>query len=184
MNPSARQSLLASLTRGGIAVLVTLIAACGGSAPPAAAPSGGPPPSSASKADYDAPAREPPAGAAESAPAPATISLPPAPPPPPPVATEQPSVSAARRASRDELSQAVRDLEASLGDCASACRALGSMERATGHLCDMASDHDDRRTCEDAKTKVLGARDRIRATCGSCPDGPSLDRTAPIPSRR
>ena len=41
---------------------------------------------------------------------------------------------------------------------------------------------EDRRRCEDAKTQVQRARDRVRAACGSCPDGPLLDRRAPIPS--
>jgi hypothetical protein len=89
----------------------------------------------------------------------------------------------ALRAARTEVDQAQRDLEASMSDCANACRALGSMERATGHLCDLATDRDDRRRCEDAKTAVLRAREKIRAACGSCPNGPSLDKTAPIPSR-
>ena len=50
--------------------------------------------------------------------------------------------------------------------------------------CDLATAADDVRRCEDAKTKVLGARDRIKKTCGSCPGGPSLDKGAPIPSTR
>jgi hypothetical protein len=108
------------------------------------------------------------------------------PPPPPPesaTADRERGVATALRDSRADLSRAQRDLEASMSDCRSACHALASMERATGHVCSMATDHDDRRTCEDAKTTVLRARDRIRASCGTCPDGASLDRTAPIPSR-
>jgi hypothetical protein len=89
----------------------------------------------------------------------------------------------ALRAARTEVEQAQRELEASMNDCAAACRALGSMERATGHLCELATEHDDRRRCEDAKTAVLRAREKIRASCGSCPGGPSLEKTAPIPSR-
>jgi hypothetical protein len=113
----------------------------------------------------------------------------PAPAPPPPAPTSAPSDPADRRAralraARGEVDQAQRDLEASMSDCAAACRALGSMERATGHLCDLATEHDDRRRCEDAKTAVLRAREKIRAACGSCPNGgPSLEKTAPIPSR-
>jgi hypothetical protein len=87
------------------------------------------------------------------------------------------------RAARRELDQAQRDLDASMWECGTACRALGSMERATGHLCDLATDAEDRRRCEDAKTAVLKAREKIRAACGSCPNGPSLEKTAPIPSR-
>src|SRR5690349_17135316 len=47
---------------------------------------------------------------------------------------------AALRAARSEILSAQRELEASQSDCAAACRALGSMERATGHLCDLASE--------------------------------------------
>jgi hypothetical protein len=90
---------------------------------------------------------------------------------------------AALRAARTEVDQAQRELETSMSDCAQACRALGSMERATGHLCDLAVDRDDRRRCEDSKAAVLRARERIRASCASCPGGPSLEKTAPIPSR-
>jgi hypothetical protein len=90
---------------------------------------------------------------------------------------------AALRTARAEVDQARRDLETSMSDCTAACRALGSMERATGHLCDLATERDDRARCEDAKTAVQRARDRIRASCTSCPGGPSLDKTAPIPSR-
>jgi len=58
------------------------------------------------------------------------------------------------------------------------------MERAAGHLCDLASTPQDRALCDDAKQKVLSARERVRSTCGGCPGGPSVDRDAPIPSVR
>ena len=93
------------------------------------------------------------------------------------------SRQAALRAARAELAVAERDLESGQAECAAACRALGSMERATGHLCDLATDTDDRRRCEEAKTRVLRARHRVRTACGTCPDGPILDPSAPIPSR-
>jgi len=104
---------------------------------------------------------------------------PPAPPPPPPPAEASPAFAppgtdrgeapaAALRASRTDLDRASRDLEASANDCASACRALASMERATAHLCDLATERDDRRLCEDSRSKVSSARERIRATCGAC----------------
>ncbi len=112
---------------------------------------------------------------------PAGASAPPAPPRPESESTR--SRAASLHAARGELERARRELDLSMNDCMSACRALGSMERATGHLCDLASETDDRQRCEDAKTAVQKARERIRGTCRSCPNGPSLDKTAPIPSR-
>lgn len=90
---------------------------------------------------------------------------------------------AALRGARSEVDRAKRELELAMSDCMSACRALGSMERATGHLCDLATDSADRGRCEDARTTVLRAREKIRGTCTTCPGGPSLDKSAPIPSR-
>jgi len=140
-------------------------------------------------------AREP--GAVPEQPVPIRPSPPPAPAAPRTGTTSQPEgpsaivepgdsprrVEVALRAARTEVEQAQRELEVSMSECTNACRALGSMERATGHLCDLATERDDRRRCEDAKTAVLRARDRIRKSCGSCPGGPSLEKTAPIPSR-
>ena len=83
---------------------------------------------------------------------------------------------------RSELDVGERELVVAGGDCRAACRALGSMDRAAGHLCELANDGSERSTCEDAKTTLLGARDRVRTTCGSCPGGASVERTAPIPS--
>jgi hypothetical protein len=75
----------------------------------------------------------------------------------------------ALRAARAEVELAARDLDAaSSNDCSMACRALASLERATGHLCDLATEADDRRRCEDAKSKVLRARDKIKNACGVC----------------
>jgi hypothetical protein len=83
---------------------------------------------------------------------------------------------------RGELDTARRELDVAASDCRAACRALGSMDRAAGHLCALASVQTDRDQCEDAKKSVRGARDKVRATCGSCPGGPSVDKDAPIPS--
>ncbi len=112
-------------------------------------------------------------------------------PPPPPVSprpaaapvTVAPSEKNASFAST-ELARAVHQLEASAGDCGTACRALGSMERATAHLCGMAASSADADICQDARTKVLSGRARVEASCGDCPAGPSLDPNAPIPSTR
>jgi hypothetical protein len=83
---------------------------------------------------------------------------------------------------KGDFDVAERELLASAGDCAAACRALGSMERATTHLCALAQADDDRARCDEAKGKVLAARAKVRTTCGVCEGGPSLDKTAPIPS--
>jgi hypothetical protein len=85
---------------------------------------------------------------------------------------------------RSDLDAAQRELDVAASDCAAACRALGSMDRATLHLCGLAQVDDERMRCEDAKTKVRGARDKVRTTCGSCPGGVTVDRNAPVPSPR
>ena len=85
---------------------------------------------------------------------------------------------------KGDFDRAERELLTAAGDCGTACRALASMERATAHLCQLASSDEDRSRCVEAKTKVLSARERVRSTCGECPGGPSLDRNAPIPSQR
>ena len=140
------------------------------------------------------PQAQPPAEDARAFAAPAAAAVAPAPPPPPPpvtVAAPKAEESGARgggareRGSAwSELDRARAELQSSAGDCATACRALGSMERATAHLCTLASSRDDQRSCEEARDFVLSGRDRVRASCGECPGGPSLDRGAPIPSTR
>lgn len=113
-------------------------------------------------------------------------------PPPPPAAPAQPQPGQAGGASlrpgvaaaARELDVASRELDVSAGDCQAACRALGSMDRSAGRLCEIAHDGDELRRCDDAKRRVFGARDKVRETCGSCPGGPSVDRGAPVPSVR
>ena len=56
--------------------------------------------------------------------------------------------------------------EAELGagnPCATACRALASMQRATDHLCGLAGDSDAR--CTGARDRVRGARERVTSSC-------------------
>jgi hypothetical protein len=89
-----------------------------------------------------------------------------------PNATGAPETTTVRARARADLDRAERELEASTGDCAAACRALGSMERATRHLCDLvASSPEDAPRCDDAQRKVRAARDHVRSTCGACPGG-------------
>ncbi|MBS2015153.1 MAG: hypothetical protein JST00_19840 [Deltaproteobacteria bacterium] len=126
-------------------------------------------------------------------------AYPPAPPPAEPAAPVQPqaapgqfggqpsggtSRSMAFSAALDEVDSSVRQLDVAAGDCSNACRALGSMDRAAGRLCSLAQGNDEGRRCEDAKKKVYTARDRVKQTCGTCPGGVSVERSAPIPSGR
>lgn len=110
---------------------------------------------------------------------------PPAPPPPAPVtpSAESGRSAALQSASRDvEASQ--RELDVAGSDCRNACRALGSMDRAAGRLCELSQGGDEPQRCDDAKRRVYSARDRVRTTCGTCADGTTVERAAPIPSRR
>jgi len=70
-----------------------------------------------------------------------------------------------------QLSEARRQVEiaTSQRDCANACRALDSMERAAAQLCDLARSNDERRTCKSAEEQVGSARDRVHSACGDCP---------------
>ena len=70
-----------------------------------------------------------------------------------------------------QLSQSRRELEiaTSQRDCANACRALDSMERAAAQLCELARSNDERRTCKSAEDQVGAARDRVHSACGDCP---------------
>lgn len=53
--------------------------------------------------------------------------------------------------------------------CFSACRALASMSRATAHLCDLAGDADPR--CDNARSRLRGARERVEGSCACGPPG-------------
>jgi hypothetical protein len=55
-------------------------------------------------------------------------------------------------------------------DCSKMCKALASMERAAGHLCDLVKTGvaADKKKCTDAKARVDHARDRVMSTCGGC----------------
>lgn len=71
-------------------------------------------------------------------------------------------------AAKGDFSRAQSDLETSLStstaDCASACRALASLERAATHLCELS----DPSECGEAKKRVDAARDRVTKACGAC----------------
>jgi hypothetical protein len=116
-----------------------------------------------------------------------------APPPPPPglpdtarpASPAEPTPanrSVAMSQASNDVETSQRELDVAGGDCRNACRALGSMDRATGRICGLAQSEDEQRRCSDAKTRVYSARDKVRNTCGTCPDV-SVERSAPIPSR-
>jgi hypothetical protein len=50
--------------------------------------------------------------------------------------------------------------------CKLACRALGSMSRAAGRLCDLAGEREDR--CVTARQRVSEARTRVTRACPAC----------------
>jgi hypothetical protein len=108
----------------------------------------------------------PAAGAAPPAAAPA-----PAPdyarPPPAPGAADPHGIGGARV----RFSEARRELDiaSTERDCARACRALESMERAARQVCDLARSPDERRECASAGDQVDKARAKVQSACGGCP---------------
>jgi hypothetical protein len=67
-------------------------------------------------------------------------------------------------AARGELDRAEAQVSATQGDCAAACRALASMQRAAEHLCSV----DNGAECARARERVDAARARVEASCGEC----------------
>lgn len=91
---------------------------------------------------------------------------------------------AINKASSD-IDTAQRELDVAGSSCQNACRALGSMDRAAGHLCQLTREDNTHDRCDDAKRRLYNARDKVRGSCGACPDNqPATDRNAPIPSMR
>ena len=84
------------------------------------------------------------------------------------------------RLAQEDFEKGRRELESTGGgQCKDACRALSSMDRAAGKICGLESG--DR--CVGVKDKLYSARDRVHLSCGTCSDGTSTDRNAPVPSR-
>jgi hypothetical protein len=82
-----------------------------------------------------------------------------APAPPPPPAPAEPQKAA-------PLSESRAGEEGGAGRCQSACRALGSMQRATDHLCHLSGEADGR--CAGARERSRRASDHVRAQCPRC----------------
>jgi hypothetical protein len=123
-----------------------------------------------------------PAGTSAYAAPPPDLLVTPATPSMGPIPGGAPPPRATVAAAASDLESSQRELDVAAGDCRNACRALGSMDRAAGRLCELAQDSEARR-CDDAKQRVYSARDRVKNTCGSCPNGPSVDRKDPVPSK-
>ena len=72
---------------------------------------------------------------------------------------------------RVRLAEARRELEIATSerDCARACRALESMERAARQVCDLARSPEERRECTSASEQVDKARSKVQSACGGCP---------------
>ena len=111
-------------------------------------------------------------------------------PPPPPSAFPAPEAQRSREEAPGSMGAQVSadikraEQDVAAGDCPTACRALDSMERAVVFLCASNQSGDDADRCDNAKHHLTSARRRIRANCGACPGGPSVDPDAPIPSKR
>jgi len=67
-----------------------------------------------------------------------------------------------------ELDDAQAAFTAAGTDCASLCKALASMSRATDHLCELAKEGGDAKRCDDAKTRLDAAQTKVKSTCGGC----------------
>jgi hypothetical protein len=95
---------------------------------------------------------------------------------------ERQNRSVAMSRARADVNAASRMLESAGSNCVVACKALGSMDRSTGQLCLLVASPDDVRVCETSKASVVVARERVRASCGTCPGGVVVDPSAPVPS--
>ncbi len=75
---------------------------------------------------------------------------------------------------RNRFVQARRELDIATGerDCARACRALESMERASNQVCELARSKEDRQACESTREQVDSARTQVQSACGDCSGKP------------
>ncbi len=77
-----------------------------------------------------------------------------------------------RRAEEFDAKKGIRlgaDDSSAADPCATACSALESMARAAKHLCDLTGDGDAR--CDNARSRVSGATERVSASCPACAGG-------------
>lgn len=170
---SARKEASAPQSAGPARDSAPSTPAATGNASPAGQPQGGYPQEPGAYAPPPPPAAEP-----------ARPSSEPSSTPPNAPSGTQSRALALQKASSD-IDAAQRELDVAGSSCQNACRALGSMDRAAGHLCQLTREESTHDRCDDAKRRLYNARDRVRNTCGTCPDNqPATDRNAPVPSVR
>jgi hypothetical protein len=67
-------------------------------------------------------------------------------------------------AARTDLEKSAKEVDASLSDCQTACKALASLERSVNRLCMVAQPEE----CSDARVRFDQARRAVLAQCGGC----------------
>lgn len=104
-------------------------------------------------------------------------------PPPPPPAAEPPPNTAQKEPDPlwVEFERVDREVALSTNDCATACRALASLERAAKRVCEGAAQLGEGGRCGEATKRLREARGRVRSACTRCAGGPSTDPDAPTP---
>jgi hypothetical protein len=83
---------------------------------------------------------------------------------------EHPPTSKAAQSEAPKAYRAGSDDLGGADPCALACSALGSMERAVRHLCDLTGDGDAQ--CDNARSRVARATERVSASCPVCAAAP------------
>lgn len=165
---------------GAIGVMGTMACgAAGRSSPPAQAPANEPAAGAAQKSATKDKASD--AASTPASPHAEMSEEAAAPPPAAPAPVAEPSARSATidgadprggyARARVQLSESRRrlDVAATQRDCANACRALDSMERAAGQLCELAQSSEERDTCQSAEDQLGSARQKVKSACGVCP---------------
>jgi len=67
-------------------------------------------------------------------------------------------------AGRSDFKRTVEEFDRVSADCANACKALASLQRAADHLCAVAEPEE----CSDARVRVDRARRAVESQCGGC----------------
>lgn len=67
-------------------------------------------------------------------------------------------------AGRSDFQRSEQEFDQVSTDCAVACKALASLERAANHLCAVAEPEE----CSDARVRVDRARRAVEAKCSGC----------------
>ena len=58
------------------------------------------------------------------------------------------------------------------GQCEQMCKALDSMRRATGRICELVGASSDAYKCTEAKAKLVEAESKVKTSCGACASSP------------